>query len=543
MQRTLRLHGFRALLTRVPIDRRSGGRAVPAVVNGPNDYVNYGSREAGGLVAPRLVVERADGTRESISPVADALLIGYIPDGTFGGLRFLSVNLCGSNRLLLRFGPVHGPVRRAEIVLRTIRPGHPTASPALPKVPFEIGAYEVREAWDEDRVSWNTRPTTAAERSSTVRARPDTAEVRIDVTGSAGRLAEPDAAARGWLIQVVHPMPWDGLEPGAGAGIERELLGLFPWAESVPEAIRRARAEGKLILACVRSHPEPNKTSFFEQVLLVAALADPDILALVLRRFVPVRVNVHPAVYTMDREMEGAKDPFTELGTSLKDEKATALVVSDGNRRVASLTNIGTFDRDVVLRLLLGAVGRAGVPTSVVHGDAWSLVDAGRPADAWPLFARIGGREGEYGVARAAAMLGEYDAALRHSLPLTRSDGAFRHEAEAEAGRALLRLGRPGEAVTFLRGRPPWRRRECVLRPAGPRGWPRGDRSGRGLRSWLCLAPRRGTGAGPHGVAGRGCPVQGDSVSPPVQGSAGLARGPRHVREPDRALPRGATRR
>ena len=41
--------------------------------------------------------------------------------------------------------------------------------------------------------------------------------------------------------------------------------------------------------------------------------------------------------------------------------------------------------------------------------------------------------------------------ALSHALPLARSDGPFRHEAEAEAGRALLRLGRPAEAAKLLR--------------------------------------------------------------------------------------------
>ncbi len=201
----------------------------------------------------------------------------------------------------------------------------------------------------------------------------------------------------------------------------------------------------------MRSHPQADKTSFFEQVLLAAALADPDVLALVSRHFVPVRVNVHPAAYTMEKDMQGAADPFAELGTSLKDEKATALVASDGQRRVASLTNIGTFDRDLVLRLLLGAVTRTGGPKPEGQGDAWSLLVAGRPADARRLFARIGGREGEYGLARAASLLGDYDVALGRALPLARSDGPFRHEAEAEAGRALLRLGRPAEAAKLLR--------------------------------------------------------------------------------------------
>ena len=272
---------------------------------------------------------------------------------------------------LIRFGPVQGRIKQAEIVLRAIPPGRDNTSPAPPRLPFEIGAYEVREAWDENRVSWNERPTASSSPGSTVRTRPDAAEVRLDVTASAERLADPDAADRGWLIQVVHPMPWEGPEPGAGAAIEKELLALFPWAESVPEAVRQAHADGKLVLACVRSHPQPEKTSFLEQVLLTAVLADPDVLSLVSKRFVPVRVNVNPAAYTMNAAMPDTNNSLAELGTSLKDVKATALVVSDGDRRVASLTNIGTFDRDLVLRLLLGALNRAGAPAPQGKVDAW----------------------------------------------------------------------------------------------------------------------------------------------------------------------------
>ena len=51
-----------------------------------------------------------------------------------------------SNRALLRFGPVHGPVRKAEIVLTVdTRRRTRTRRRSLPAAPFEIGAYEVRE--------------------------------------------------------------------------------------------------------------------------------------------------------------------------------------------------------------------------------------------------------------------------------------------------------------------------------------------------------------------------------------------------------------
>ena len=122
-----------------------------------------------------------------------------------------SRSTCAARTRAVGFDLVHGPVRKAEIVLTVDTPGaRRTRRRRCRRQPFEIGAYEVRDAWDEQRVSWNTRPTAEEEPSSTVRTRPDEAEVRFDVTKSAARLADPDAAARGWLIQVVHPLPWDG---------------------------------------------------------------------------------------------------------------------------------------------------------------------------------------------------------------------------------------------------------------------------------------------------------------------------------------------
>ncbi len=436
-----------------PADERAGqqGKTNLDLNYRATPRLYYGSRESGGVLAPRLVVERPDGTRESLLATADAMLIGYIPRGSYGGFRWLALSLCRSNFALIRFGPVNGPVRKAEIVLRSIPPGRDGASPIPPPAPFEIGAYEVREPWDERRVSWDDRPTAAEEPAGSARRAPGAAEVRIDVTASAARLADPDAAARGWLIQVVRPMPWEGPEPGAGAAVERDLLKLFTWADSVPEAVRKARAERKLVLACVRSEFDPTKTSYLEQVLLAAVLADPDVMPLVWQHFVPVRVCVNPAEVTMDDGRPGRADPLAGLGTSLRETKPTALVISDGERRIAALTNMGTFDRDLVLRLLFEALARGPAPAAAPPATPWAQLEAGRPDEARRLFARMGGPEGEIGQARAASLLGDHEAALRHARPLTRSDGQFRVQAAVVAGRALLRLGRPREAVPLLR--------------------------------------------------------------------------------------------
>ena len=305
----------------------------------------------------------------------------------------------------------------------------------------------------------------------------------------------------GWLIRVVHPLPWDGPEPGAGGSVERELLASITWAGSVPEAVRRARAEGKLVLACVRSEFDPQKTSFLEQILLAAVLADPDVLALVIRRFVPVRVSGNPALYTMDAGRPGAKDPLAGLGTSIRDEKATALVVSDGERRVAGLTNIGTFDRDLVLRLLQGALARAAACCPGAMPGRCSPT-AG-PTTPGALFARMGGPEGEYGLARAASLR----ATMRpRSATPCRSPGPMDRSAPRP---------RPRRAVPCCGWGDPLRRCRCSARLPAAR--PVRDV---GVRARLRLAPGRGAGGRPAPPGGTRPPGSRARRRPPAPGPA-----------------------
>lgn len=430
----------------------SAAAQAAAQANAPNDYVNYGSRELGGVLAPRLAVEYNDGTRANLTATADAILIGYLPGGAYGGLSFLAVNLCGSNRSLVQFPSVTKPIHKAEIVLRLIPPGHNGASPAPPPLPFEIGAYAVRAAWDERQVSWDSRPEEAEEAAATVRTRPDAAEVRLDVTGSAPLLADPDAAARGWMIRAARLLPWNGPEPGSGGMLEDALLNLIPWTDDVPRAIGRACAEHKLVLVCVRANVERWKTTFLEQMLMASALADPDVLALIEARFVPIRVCGHPAEYTMEGAAVDRRDPLAPLGTSLRDERPTALVVSDGKRRIAGIRNLGTFDRDLILRFLQDALDRAGddaggPPTGA---DARGLLAAGYLKQARERYERMAGRDRMFGLARIAALQGDHHTALRHALPLAGTEGPLRTEAATEAGRALVRLGRFREAIPLL---------------------------------------------------------------------------------------------
>lgn len=238
--------------------------------------------------------------------------------------------------------------------------------------------------------------------------------------------------------------------PGDERGPESDLLALFPWAMSVGAAREAAQADQKLVLGCVRAQFD-ERTNFSEQMLLTAGLADPDVRALVGARFVPVRVRYQALLYV---GIHQGKDvpflPLDELGTNLKDAKAPALVVATADgKAVATLASIGTFDRDLFLRFLLGAVAKAGEPGD--EKDPWKLLARGELDAADKAFAGMDGGEGWYGQARAASLRGDHQAALELCLPLARADGAYRHEATVQAAHALVRLGQFGEAEPLLR--------------------------------------------------------------------------------------------
>jgi tetratricopeptide (TPR) repeat protein len=276
-------------------------------------------------------------------------------------------------------------------------------------------------------------------------------EVRLDVTalirGTAGQPVPP----HGWLLKVANPIKGDDPTPGNQQRPESELLALFPWEKSVDAARDTARAGGKLVLACVRAHYD-DQTNFSEQMLLAAGLADPDVRALVLARFAPLRVRYQAGLYIGVHEGKDVPfGPLDTLGTTLKDAKAPALVVAtSGGKSVAALASIGTFDRDLFLRFLLDAVRKAGGGPGD-EKDPWKLVARGELDQAGKAFAGLDDREGRYGQARVASLRGDHQAALDLCRPLARADGAYRHEATVQAAHALVRLGRFAEAEPLLR--------------------------------------------------------------------------------------------
>jgi RNA polymerase sigma factor (sigma-70 family) len=175
--------------------------AAQAAENHPDDWVGYECREMKG--GPELAVVYEGGNSKVYPAAADAAIIAYLPDRAWGQLAVpLSIDLRDQNRSLLRFEPVHGSkVRKAEIVLRLA-----ADLKKLPPQSFEMGVYEVAEAWDEGRVTWANQPRFAERPALTVRVDPKEKELRIDVTKLIRRPGGKEAPNFGWLFKVARPL-------------------------------------------------------------------------------------------------------------------------------------------------------------------------------------------------------------------------------------------------------------------------------------------------------------------------------------------------
>jgi tetratricopeptide (TPR) repeat protein len=426
--------------------KAGGAKAPVAKANNPKAWVGFHGKTTGR--GPTLTVEAEGLESAAHKPAAETVIISYLADRNWSRLPTLSLDLADTNRVLIRFDvPAAGSVRKAELVLRVApADNHPT-----PTAPYDLGVYPIDEAWKESAVTWNSQPRFAASPAVTARVDPKAEEIRIDVTALVRRQAEKDAPGHGWLLKVVHPLAVDGPAPGENPGgeVERELLALFPWAPSAAAAVEQAGRENKLVLALVRSEFDAGKSTYLEQVLLAAVLADPDVRTLIRERFVPVRVTAHPFAITMAGAGPAGQDPLVELGTSVPEAKPTALVVSNGKSVIVRMANIGTADRDLTLRFLLIAVAKLPPPEG--EKGPWKRLAQGRLEEAARHFSDLGSREGRYGLVRVAALRGDHAEAVRLARPLAQSDGPFRDEARVQAGRAYMRLGRFDEALPFLR--------------------------------------------------------------------------------------------
>jgi tetratricopeptide (TPR) repeat protein len=413
------------------------GTPPPAANTGAH-WVSFHSRESGS--GPTLAVVLADGTRASYPAVADTMVISYLADRNWGKMTSLSVSLGDTVRALVRFElPAGTKIRSAELVLKA------APAPQRPPAPFELSVHAVEADWDESKVTWKDQPKFAARAALTEKVNGQAKEVRLDVTALARSLAEKGAGRQGFLLKVPRALPTAQRSPDAA--LASALLSLVSWEKSVEEARKKAGA-GRLVLAVVRASFDPGQPSTPEMLLLATALADPDVLALVRARFVPVRVSYRPSDHLLGKVMAGA-DPLADLGTSVREVRAPALVIADAKgKMVAKLVSIGTFDRDLVLRFLHGALaGQKGT----AERDPWKLLQAGRLKEAEAAFARRKDQTGQYGLCRVAALRGEHAKALERAEALVAAAGAYRDEARVEKAFALMRLGETAKALPAFR--------------------------------------------------------------------------------------------
>ncbi len=417
-------------------------RAPLPVARSAPPWLGLLSRESG--EGPVLLITRPGGAVERVEAAADAVLLSYQPDRECGELRTLAVSLADTNRTLVRFAPAPGPVEKAELVLRC------GASPCRPAEPFTLAVHELREAWREEDVTWQSQPAFAGAPAAVAPVPPDAAEVCIDVTRLVRAAGGREMPGPGWLLKVPGSRADAGraLPPDSGTGLHRVL----PWENSVSEARRKAREGGKLVLAYVRCGRWDEATALGEQLLLGTSLSDPDVLALVRSRFVPVRVRVR------DGASAAGGEALRGLGLPPGPGARLALVVSSPDGApLARLPAPQELHRDRVLRFLLGALPEK---SSAGGDDPWSLLEAGRLDEARAGLAGKGPQERAYGLSRVAALRGDYEEALRLAGPLAAGEGPFRHKARYECAVARMRLGRFQEAARDFRA--------TAAEPAGP---------------------------------------------------------------------------
>jgi hypothetical protein len=322
----------------------------------PRSWVWFDSRES--EQGPRLILERGRRTPEILRAEADSVLISYLPDRAWGRLPRLSLSMGDTNRVLLRFPkPETRRPSRAILELRM----HVSQIP--PAAPFELAVHAVTEDWSEAAARWNAAPAFAAEPIAVAKVEPGQDELRIELKGSPGSwsqglLLKVREAARGGLPAV--PARQSGAQQG---DLIERVLERYDWAEDVDDALRRARAEHRLVLAFTYAGGGSSRSKH-EELLATTLLGHPDLVHTVQERFVPVRIERKAWFYLYPSDKLREPDPLTPLGTSLLAARAPALVVAEPNgKHIGTLASIGTYDYGLVLSFLREALTTAAAKT------------------------------------------------------------------------------------------------------------------------------------------------------------------------------------
>ncbi len=435
--------------------------ATPVQDENPNAWIWFDSRET--ATPPRLVLTFEDGQTEERVAEADLMLLGYLPEDMYPWHPQLSVNLCDSNRVLLRFPVEEGvAIASAELVMAA----HPFERMA-PKKAFEVAIHAVLDSWKEDGTSWETQPAFAEE---SLRARVDVVEhtFRVDLTALVKAWAGGERVNNGILIHAADPLearPIDEPEPTgetpaaassagpAATAVEVEMLASIAWAGSIEEALERAQELGRPVLALVSGDFGASAINEHERLLLATALSDPWTIELIGARFVPVRVRVNPGVVALALSGEELReDPVAGLGTELAEAKPPALVITTGSgEHVATFASIGSFDDLGIRRFLREALGEGGPPPELAE-DLQALLAGGWLEEAGAL-ARRGSDpqarlDGAIAAAERAGDLAPIEKATRERVALGDPLAA---SAWTSLGVALLRTGRFEQAEPILR--------------------------------------------------------------------------------------------
>ncbi len=404
----------------------------PAPRVGQPGWIYFPSRESKEGKPPRLVLTPAAGRARTLTASRDVILIKYLATRAFGRHPQLAVGNKDQNRCLLAFDLPKSmrkkALKKAELVLDLKLSKRP------PTAPFTIAVHVVEGAWDEKTTSWKRHPAYCEEPLLSVEMEPKAIEVRWDVTDIGRKWLSGQTPNHGLLIVM-------GKIGGTVPNLAAQLLQILPWENDTPAALKKAAAQKRLVLTCVRGAHNPTAENLAEMLLMAVVFADPMVAALVKQRFVPLRVSYSPRAYTHGRSL-GARDPLAPLGGDCTKIKAPALCVSTpGGKLLASLETIGTFDPELVYRFLQAALTKTKKYSRPPAGDADTLLEAGALDAAEKAFQKLPALRKAYGLSRVAALKGDHDLAVRLAHDAAGKASDLAADACVQGGVSLMRKG------------------------------------------------------------------------------------------------------
>ena len=346
---------------------------APVRAQGPGSWwIWFHSRESKPNRGPKLLLRAKGGKIWSLEAAADATVIAYLENRSFPRMVRLAVGTHDKNRSLIRFDLPEKlaakDLEKAQLVLDL------ELSKMKPSQKFGLDLHSVLEDWNERSITWATQPGIAKKALHSVELLPKKQILEIDLLPLVRSWLQKPGSNHGILIrQAGVLLPQAPSKKRLIADLRRQV-GFLHTSE---QALAQAKKHGRLVMTLVVSSQNRGAASTIEQLLLTQAFCSPDLLALVHRRFVPLRQSYAPKVYTHQRLSRG-KDPLTPLGASSLQIKAPALLVSTARGKLLdSLQSIGTARSDVVHRFLLRALSAASPVSPLPEATSAQLLADG----------------------------------------------------------------------------------------------------------------------------------------------------------------------